>query len=94
MSLSADTDAMVKAISKQFARRLVQEAEMSDQERWIPVIPCENEPVHDNEHPFCDDWKCPCHFDQDYVFQYHTNPYRKGLLTWEEAGRLLYGQQI
>lgn len=58
------------------------------------VVLMEDEIIHTDEHPFCGDWKCPCHFDEDYVWEHHTQPYRSGLLTWEEAGRLLYGRQV
>lgn len=60
----------------------------------VIVIQCEDEIIHTNERPFCGDWQCPCHFDEEYVWEHHTQPYRSGLLTWEEAGRLLYGKQV
>ena len=41
MTLSSDTGAWLVAVSRTFARRVVQEAEMDV--RYIPVIPCEDE---------------------------------------------------
>ena len=132
MSLSADTDAMVKAISRQFARRVVQEAamqeqhsfaqgecpncghdwtahsawianpgdktcveaEMNDEERWRPVIPVEDEPVHTDEHPFCSDMSCDCHDDSQFIAEYLEQPFYDGLLTSAEYFRIKEGKQL
>src|SRR5258708_2641146 len=70
------------------------EAEMNDQERWIPVIPVEDEPRHDNEHPFCDDIMCPCRANFQLIIEYVYQPVQDGLLTANEGKRIYYGKQV
>ncbi len=95
MSVSQDTGAWLQAVSRTFARRLVQEAEMDV--RWCPVIPVEDELIHTGDHPFCSDESCPCHdtATNDELFaEYIEWPVMAGLLTASEALRLYWDEQI
>ena len=61
------------------------------------VLPCE--PVHTNEHPFCDDMLCPCHNDDSaegiaYRREYVIEPLEAGLMTPNEAADLFTGRQF
>lgn len=49
---------------------------------------------HTSERPFCEDWKCPCHRDLEYLRENLAQPYFEGLLTLDEWSRIFYGQQI
>ena len=93
--LSSDTDAWIRAISRTFARRVVQEAAMDV--RYIPVVLMEDEPVHTDERPWCRDVTCPCHSDDEGVEARERllwEPYYNGLLTWEEVIQTFYGKQL
>lgn len=59
----------------------------------IPIA-VEDEILHTPDHPFCGDWRCPCHFDEDMIWQYYIAPLRAGLLTRDEAGRFFYGRRL
>ena len=95
MTMSSDTDAWLVAVSRTFARRLVQEAEMDV--RYIPIIQHRDDPVHTDEHPFCSDDSCPCHdtATNDELFaEYIERPIMAGLLTASEGLRLYWDEQI
>ena len=92
MKLSTDTDAWLKAVSRSFARRLVQEAAMDV--RYVPVIPMLDEPVHTDESPICQDVTCPCRGDIAALKQAVFDPFFNGLLTVEEVNLLLDGKNI
>ncbi len=65
-------------------------------ERYVPVIPVDFI-LHDEAHPFCDDWFCPCHsLAQNYEpYNKHIGyPMVDGLLTDKEGMRLWMDQQI
>ncbi len=86
----ATQDAEIKAMARENARKAIEH----EPDRWVPVIPCEDEILHTDEHPFCDDPKCPCHQDSKQFFNLLTKPYLDGLCTWPEAERLYDGKQI
>ncbi len=93
--ISSDTNAWIRAISRTFARRLAKEAAMDV--RYVPIIPCEDEPMHTNEHPFCSDDRCPCHdtaTNGEEFAEYIERPIMDGLLTASEGLRLYWGEQI
>ena len=95
MSISSDTDAWIRAISRRFARRLVKEAAMDV--RYVPIVLMEDEPLHTESSPFCSDERCPCHdtATNDELFaEYIERPIMDGLLTASEALRLYWGEQI
>ena len=95
MSLSTDTGAWIRAISRTFARRVVQEAEMDV--RYVPVVLMDDPIVHDGEHPFCSDERCPCHDPEtnDELFaEYIERPIMAGLLTASEGLRLYWDEQV
>lgn len=58
------------------------------------AIPMEDELVHTDDHPYCNDMKCPCHNDEERNYELYTWPLRQGLMTTDEAQRLYRGQQI
>ena len=65
--------------------------------RYIPVIPCEDEPVHTEISPFCSDERCPCHdtATNDELFaEYIERPIMDGLLTASEGLRLYWDEQV
>ena len=63
---------------------------------WLEAQPVEmeDEPIHTNEHPFCQDMTCPCHDDEDLKEEYLVEPWLAGHLAQREADRLYRGQQI
>jgi hypothetical protein len=64
------------------------------QQQPIP-IPYEggDEPIHTNEHPFCDEMSCPCHEESEFIEQVQTWV-TDGLITIEDAERIYRGQTI
>jgi hypothetical protein len=81
---------------EQEAWRFLLEQEFGMQESI--VIACDTI-VHTDEHPFCDDPKCPCHgcatWEDVYrQNEYLENPFDDGLLTVSEKHRLYWGQQV
>ena len=95
MSLSQDTGAWLRAVSRTFARRVVKEAAMDI--HYVPVVLCEDEPIHTDERPFCSDERCPCHdtATNDELFaEYIERPIHDGLLTVSEGLRLYWGEQV
>lgn len=65
-----------------------------DEVIYVPVIPCEDEPVHTPEHPFCADPSCGCHQDDELIEQYLLRPQNAGLLTMKEAYRIFFDMQV
>lgn len=66
---------------------------MSKEERWIPIIPMEDELVHTDDHPFCDDKMCFCHSDFEAVWLL-TTQHSTGLMTKDETLRLYRGENV
>jgi hypothetical protein len=60
----------------------------------IVVIRMEDEPIHTDTHPFCDDISCPCKEDWQRINEHITEPLLAGLLTENEAIRLYQDRQI
>ena len=93
----------ITVLSRQFAKRLVQEAEMQER-RFIPVLfqglppviqyEWDDEIIHTDSHPFCGDMMCPCRADFELIMEYVYQPVQDGLLTAEEGKRLYYGKQV
>lgn len=90
-------------------RLLLEEAEQIGEfemkhEQYIQVcpalVPCEDEPTHTDEHPWCSDPKCPCHevvTDEHMNEVYHrfiAGPLLAGLITAKEANRIFFDEQI
>jgi hypothetical protein len=74
---------------------LQQIAKVSDEHGTIiPVVPMEDESEHTASHPFCRNPDCDCHNDPELIRDYITFPLAAGLITWAEAFRLLWNQQI
>jgi hypothetical protein len=46
------------------------------------------------DRPFCGDRGCPCHRDPELIREYLHTPFWAGLLTHEEALRILRGEQV
>lgn len=55
------------------------------------AIPMEDDPVHTDEYPFCDDPTCSCHEDQTLIAEVAAQV-EGGLLTPEEATGLVNGR--
>lgn len=59
-----------------------------------PIIVSVDEIFHTDDSPFCwVDRTCPCHEDQALIAQV-SEAVNNGLLTQEEASRLVAGQQV
>ncbi len=86
--LSQQTDAQIKAMARENARKAIEE----EPDRWVPVIPVDFI-LHDESHPFCDDMGCPCRFNQEVKRQIHFQV-EDGLLTRVEMFRILDGVQL
>ncbi len=65
--LSQQTDAQIKAMARANARKAIED----EPDRWVPVIPCEDEPAHTEENGYwCDDPSCPCKQERSYCERY------------------------
>lgn len=62
-------------------------------DNFIPVIPLEDEPVHTQMHPFCDDATCHCHKDPELLATI-GDAVTNGLLTSDEATRFVKGEMV
>lgn len=69
------------------------ECDIAD-ELAVIVIQMEDEIIHTDEHPFCDDPSCGCHYDLELLEPYIGEPLDNGLFTPEEASRFRYGKQL
>lgn len=85
--ISEDTDAWIRAVSKENAAQAVED------ERCVPVIVVDFV-IHDEAHPFCDDVLCPCHADLATHSRAIMQPWVNGLLTEDESDRIWYGKQV
>ncbi len=66
---------------------------MQDHSRPLVVL-MEDDLIHTTENPICSiDLTCGCHEDQD-LWAEVTQDVKDGLLTCEEATRLILGQQL
>lgn len=61
-------------------------------DNFIPVIPGDYL-EHTGDRPFCCDASCPCHEDQDAIATVHQ-AYQDGLITADDATRIVQGQTI
>ena len=58
------------------------------------VIPMEDEPLHTQQHPFCStDPTCPCHGDPELLSDV-AQAVEQGLLTADEATRVVLGKTL
>jgi len=57
-------------------------------ENFTFVVLMEDEIIHTDASPFCQDMSCPCHLDQDLLREYADKPIERGHLTQREARRL------
>jgi len=62
-------------------------------DNFIPVIPMEDDPIHTESQRFCSDPTCGCHEEPALVNAVNAE-YRNGLLTEEEATRIVEGKQV
>jgi len=64
------------------------------------VVTMEDEKLHNDDHPFCNDLTCPCHRVIDgwnftpYYQEYIQEPIDSGLLTYDEAMRIYHGDHF
>jgi hypothetical protein len=61
------------------------------------VIPMEDELVHTDSRPYCDDVTCPCHDEDDDDARFMETlgtPLMDGLLTPSEVQRLYWGEGL
>ena len=98
MRLQRESEALqvqeIKLMARAHARKVMDMPE----ERFIPAIPVD-EIIHTDEHPFCWDIHCPCHWDRSYegcIYRrdYIDSPLDEGLITRQEADRLYFDKQI
>ena len=68
------------------------ECDVAD-ELAVIVIQCD-EIWHTDEHPFCDDPSCGCHYDLELIMEHLERPFDAGLLTSEEYFRVKEGKQL
>jgi len=61
-------------------------------DNFVPVIMGQY-PEHTPDTPFCWDTYCPCHEDQDAIAAV-DQAYQNGLLTAEDATRIVQGHTI
>ena len=74
----------------------------TDQHTIALVVEMEDEQLHTDEHPFCDDILCPCHMTidpdtgntTDYYLEHIRIPYQAGLLSRDEKERIYNGWHI
>ena len=75
------------------ADAIASECDIAD-ELAVIVIQCdEGEIVHTNDTPFCGDPDCPCHEDREAINAVNE-AIEAGILTDEEATRLVAGKQV
>lgn len=60
----------------------------------IPLVPMEDRLIHSDDHPFCGDATCPCRNDVELFNEFINEPVLNGLLTTEEALRILWNEQV
>lgn len=60
-------------------------------ENFIAIVHLEDDLLHTNERPWCNDLSCLCHQDADLLREYAAKPIEHGLLTVREAQRLWLG---
>lgn len=63
-------------------------------EDFVFVVWMEDELVHTDEHPFCNDVTCGCHSDAQLNQEFFMGPYMDGLLSKGEAERIWYAAHI
>ena len=77
---------------------IASECDVAD-ELAVIVIQMEDEIIHTDDLPWCDDPDCPCHYDFTVAgeAEYHAiieQPLADGLLTEPEAARIYDGKQL
>lgn len=60
----------------------------------IPLVPMEDRMIHSDDHPFCGDATCPCRNDIELFNEFINEPVLNGLLTTEEALRILWNEHV
>lgn len=58
------------------------------------IIPMEDDLVHTDEHPFCDDSLCGCHDDRELFKERIYEPFQEGFLSKEEMFRLHWNRHF
>lgn len=66
---------------------------MTTSDNFSSVVPIEHSVLHTAETPFCFDGSCPCHEDPENIAAVR-DAVNDGLLTPDEATRLIHGQTI
>ena len=74
----------------------------TDQHPIALVVTMEDEQLHTDAHPFCNDLTCPCHEVRDprkceyppYYWEHLEAPYRAGLYSLEEVGRIFHNDHL
>ena len=61
--------------------------------RQLLVVLMEDEPLHTDDKPFCPDPACPCHEDREAINAVNE-AVEAGILTTDEATRLIAGKQV
>ncbi|GHO65940.1 hypothetical protein KSC_048320 [Ktedonobacter sp. SOSP1-52] len=62
-------------------------------DNFVPVIPVLDKPRHTDSHQFCTDPTCGCHEEPALIGPVNQQ-YIDGLLTAEEATRIIQGRQV
>ena len=60
----------------------------------VHVVLMEDELVHTQDHPFCDNCMCPCKADEALFAEQVEVPILNGLMTPEEGQRLFWGENL
>ena len=63
-------------------------------ENHVPYVIPVDALVHTTSHPFCQDVTCPCHEENQDAIAAAAQAITDGLLTPDEATRLVLGKQV
>ncbi len=63
-----------------------------DVENLRPVVIMEDPIVHTDDHPFCPDWSCTCHEEDQEAIARVAQWVEDGLLTPDEATQYILGR--
>jgi len=62
-------------------------------DNFIPVVPT-TQPFHTKEHPFCGDPTCPCASEDTDALSELAQAIKDGLITLDDATRILKGKTV
>lgn len=73
---------------------IASECDIADELAVLVIQYHEDDPIiHTDAHPFCNSPRCPCHEDREAINAVNE-AVEAGILTHEEATRLMAGKQV